>query len=353
MSTDLCCLSAVTFYIVCVGTVLSDKLPPPDNVRVISLDMGLVLEWDPPQSITHKHLSYTAELKGWNRYEAVCANSSTLSCDFTDNVTVFGTYQLRVRTELHGQMSDWVETNELSLDKITEVSSPHVQLKSRKGQTEVDITDPLMRRKNLRDVFGNIAYLIRFWKKGDVKKEELSREQNRVILSGLEPLVNYCVQVEILYLKNKTSQPSNETCVTNTPSNEVEPWLITVVLLVSFVVVLCVVVLVFLAVWFSYKGCRIMYPDAKLPEHLKQYLSERPQSSIFLAMQNSTQLKEHFHEVSIYHEEPTSSQDTQQTDRPIRIQANMDETQSGVERPESTVTSSDDEEEQLLDVKRL
>ncbi|XP_052004642.1 cytokine receptor family member b4 [Xyrauchen texanus] len=353
MSTDFSCLSAVAFYIVCFGTVLSDQLPAPDNVRVISLDMGLVLEWDPPQSIIYEHFSYTAELKGWSHYEAVCANSSALSCDFTNNVTVFGTYQLRVRTELHGQMSDWVETNELSLDKITKVSAPHVQLKSRKGQTEVDITDPLMRRKNLRDVFGNIVYVIQFWKKGEVKKEELRREQNRVILPGLEPLVNYCVQVEVLYLNNKTSHPSNETCVNNTHSNEVEPWLITVVLLVSFVVVLCIVVLVFLAVWFSYKGCRIMYPDAKMPEHLKKYLSERPQSSIFLAMQNNSQLKEQFHEVSVCHKEPISSQDTQQTDRPIRIQANMDETSSGEERPESTVTSSDNEEEKLLDVMRL
>ncbi len=51
-----------------------------------------------------------------------------------------------------------------------EISAPHVELRSRKGQTEVDITDPPMKKKNLRDVFGNISYLIRFWKNGETKK---------------------------------------------------------------------------------------------------------------------------------------------------------------------------------------
>lgn len=39
------------------------------------------------------------------------------------------------------------------------------------------------------------------------------------MLPGLEPLVNYCVEVEILYLNN-TSQTSNITCLTNTPSSK-------------------------------------------------------------------------------------------------------------------------------------
>lgn len=52
--------------------------------------------------------------------------------------------------------------------------------------------------------------------------------------------------------------------------DEVESWFIAVVLLVSFVAVSVAVVLIFLAVWYSYKVCRMIYPDTKLPEHLKQ-----------------------------------------------------------------------------------
>uniref|UniRef100_A0A8C2I2Z5 Cytokine receptor family member b4 n=1 Tax=Cyprinus carpio TaxID=7962 RepID=A0A8C2I2Z5_CYPCA len=206
-----------------------------------------------------------------------------------------------------------------------EISAPQVELRSRKGQIEVDITDPPMKKRNLRDVFSNISYLIRFWKKDETKKEELITEQDRVMLPRLEPLVNYCVEVEILYLKNKSSQSSNITCLTNTPSNEVESWLIAVVLLVSFLVVLVAVVLIFLAVWYGYKGFRIMFPDADLPEDLKKFLSQRSQSSILQAMQESTLMKEHFCELRILHKEPNSSQDNQWIEGPIGIQTHKNE----------------------------
>lgn len=52
--------------------------------------------------------------------------------------------------------------------------------------------------------------------------------------------------------------------------DEVESWFIAVLLLASFLVVSVTVVLIFLAVWCSYKVCRMIYPDAKLPLHLKQ-----------------------------------------------------------------------------------
>ncbi|RXN12580.1 interleukin-10 receptor subunit beta-like protein [Labeo rohita] len=206
--------------------------------------------------------------------------------------------------------------------RTADISAPHVELRSRKGQTEVDITDPPMKKRNLRDVFGNISYLIRFWKNGETKKEELIREQNRVMLPRLEPLVNYCVEVEILYL-NKKSQTSNMTCLNNTPSascntpfyvcsDEVEPYMIIVVLVVSFLVVLVAVVMIFLAVWYGYKGCRIMFPDTDLPEDLKKFLSQRSQSSILSAMRENTPVKEHFCELRILHKEPNSSQDNQQ-----------------------------------------
>ncbi|KAI2660322.1 Interleukin-10 receptor subunit beta [Labeo rohita] len=273
--------------------------------------MGLVLKWDPPQSTTNELFNYTAEMKGWHEYETVCLSSSSLSCDFTDKVSIFGTYKLRVRAELLGETSDWVETEDLLVDIKTDISAPHVELRSRKGQTEVDITDPPMKKRNLRDVFGNISYLIRFWKNGETKKEELIREQNRVMLPRLEPLVNYCVEVEILYL-NKKSQTSNMTCLNNTPSDEVEPYMIIVVLVVSFLVVLVAVVMIFLAVWYGYKGCRIMFPDTDLPEDLKKFLSQRSQSSILSAMRENTPVKEHFCELRILHKEPNSSQDNQQ-----------------------------------------
>ncbi|XP_043104816.1 interleukin-10 receptor subunit beta-like isoform X2 [Puntigrus tetrazona] len=320
--------------------VTAEKVPTPENVRVISLDMGFVLEWDPPQSTKNKLFNYTAEISGWNNiYEPVCLSSSSLSCDFTDNISIFGTYQLRVQAELHGETSDWVETKHLSVDQITKISAPRVQLRSRKGQTEIDITDPLLKKKNLREVFDNISYLIRFWKNGETKKEELIREQNRVMLPRLEPLVKYCFEVEILY-SNNTSQTSNVTCLTNTQSNEVEPWLIAVVLLVSFLVVLVAVVLIFLVVWFGYRGCRIIFPDAELPEDLKRFLSQRSKSSILSTIQEST-VKEYFCELRILHKEPNSCLDSQQIEGPIRIQTHKNECCIGANIKQSSEEKSE------------
>ncbi|KAI7808634.1 cytokine receptor family member b4 [Triplophysa rosa] len=332
-------LSTVLLYI---GFISSEKIPVPGNVRVLSLDMGLQLTWDPPRNITDQLLNYTADLSGWTMdFESVCANISSLSCDFTDHVsTTFGTYRLRVRTELDGETSDWVETEEFGVDKITSISGPHVELKSRKGQTEVHITDPPMKKKNLRDVFGSISYLIRYWKEGEVTKEELIREQNRIMLPSLEPLVSYCVQVAVLCSINTTSDFSNVTCVTNTASDEVESWFIAVLLLVSFVVVSAAVLLIFLAVWSSYKVCRMIYPDANLPDHLKQYLYERPQSSVLL----SAPPKENVHEVRILHEE---THNTQQAERPIRAQHNATDCWTTVDVKER------DEEQRLLDEIKL
>lgn len=51
-----------------------------------------------------------------------------------------------------------------------EISAPRVELTSRKGQTEVDITDPPMKKRNLRDVYTYVSYLILYWKKGEAKK---------------------------------------------------------------------------------------------------------------------------------------------------------------------------------------
>nr|AHJ11133.1 CRFB4 [Ctenopharyngodon idella] len=321
--TALSGLSALLCFIVYVST---ESVPIPEDVRVKSLDMGLVLEWDPPQNTTNKLFNYTAEIKNWRDfYEPICVRSSSLSCDFINNITTFGAYQLRVRTELHGETSDWVETENFKVDEIIEISAPRVELTSRKGQTEVDNTDPPLKKRDLRDVYTHVSYLILYWKKGEAKKEELIRDQTRVMLPNLEPLVNYCVEVAVLYVPNKTSQPSNLTCVTNSSSHEAEPGLIAVVLLVSFLVVLFAVVLIFLAVWYSYKVCRIIFPDPKLPENLKQFLSQQSQSPILSAMQESTQLKEHFNELRIFQMEPDSSQDNQQIEELFRIQTDKDE----------------------------
>ncbi|CDQ98767.1 unnamed protein product, partial [Oncorhynchus mykiss] len=44
-------------------TAVLAELPSPSNIRITSINMGLVLEWDPPQNHTG-NLTYRSEYKG-------------------------------------------------------------------------------------------------------------------------------------------------------------------------------------------------------------------------------------------------------------------------------------------------
>lgn len=46
----------------CAFTAVLAELPSPSNIRINSVNMGLVLEWDPPQNHTEK-LTYRSEYK--------------------------------------------------------------------------------------------------------------------------------------------------------------------------------------------------------------------------------------------------------------------------------------------------
>ncbi|KAB5576725.1 hypothetical protein PHYPO_G00201730 [Pangasianodon hypophthalmus] len=316
-------LTLITTTLLGFGSVFTDEVPPPQNLRIQSENLGLVLEWDPPQTATGKDFRYTAEYKSWAMFNLVCQNVSSLSCNFTKDVTPYGTYIFRVKTELNGKSSVWIEIECQPLEKITVIGAPDVRLQSRRGTMEVDITEPVLRKSNLKDVYGNIFYRIRYWTEGTPEKEELV-EQSRVMLMNLLPEMRYCVEVVIVLDHKKNSLPSNITCEMNTASDEVESWLIAVVLLVSFLVTLISVLLISLAVWSGYRGIRFLHPRAKLPEHFKQYLSERPSSSILLAMQISAQPKELYHEFSIITAQEIPPESKQkESSKPTLLNADM------------------------------
>ncbi|GAA6099329.1 cytokine receptor family member b4 [Tachysurus ichikawai] len=287
------------------------EVPMPQNLRIKSENLGFILEWDPPQTSSGKDFRYTAEYKSWNVFNAVCVNVSSSSCDFTSEVTPYGKYKLRVQTELNGKSSAWMEIDCEPLEIITVISAPDVKLQSRRGKMEVDITEPVLRKSSLKDVYTNIKYQIRYWTEENRKEVKLV-DQRRVMLLELLPNTRYCMEVEIIMgYKIKNSLPSNITCEMNTASDEVASWLIAVVLFVSFLVTLISVLLISMTVWFGYRGIQFLHPRAKIPEHFKQYLTERPSSAMLLAMQNSTQPKEPYHEISIITAEEVPPESTQ------------------------------------------
>lgn len=282
-------------------TVVLSELPRPSNVRITSLNMGLLLEWDGPQDST-ENVTYTAEFKSYvQTFKAVCRNTTALHCDFTSELKPFGVYSFRVRAQLQGESSSWVETDTFTMDEHTTIGSPTVILNTVGVDIEVTIKDPVFWLTGLRDVYASATYHITYWKEGQRDKAMQLNDvvHNRVVLSRLESWTKYCVQVQVKTKRfNKHSQPSNVVCE-STNKGTVALWVVALGIIVG---VAGLVALVVCGVLYCRTLVRFFCPKVKVPEHFKEYLLEPPHSSVFLAMQNSTQPEEVYHSVCIMEE---------------------------------------------------
>ncbi|KAI4805484.1 hypothetical protein KUCAC02_010098 [Chaenocephalus aceratus] len=281
---------------VCGHTVVSGGLSRPTKVRLTSQDMNLVLSWDSPAGPAG--LLYTAEYKcSVNSYRASCVNISTLECDFTripQGIYQFGKYTGRVRAQSGTETSAWVESNSITLDRETFITSPNVSLLSNAAAIEVIIEDPVFRISSLRAIFSSATYNITYWQDGQRQKTKNMSNvlQNRVVLSDLEPWTRYCVQVQISTRRrpNHLSQPSTAVCESTTIDEEA-PWVAAVV---TFVVTAMAVALVVIAVVYRKHISRFLCPKDELPQHFNEDLTKRPNSSWYIAI-----AEEIFHQMSI------------------------------------------------------
>ncbi|XP_062391232.1 interferon alpha/beta receptor 1-like [Sardina pilchardus] len=245
-------------------------LPPPDNVRIFSEDLGLQLLWDPPVNASNK-LTYTTQYRGavGLSFNAVCVSQWETSCDVTDRITPFGSYVLRVRAELGEQASDWVTSHEFNVLQMSNISAPSVELHTRRGEIEVQVKDPVMSLSNFHELYQPVEYVISYGREGEELRLEERSDQSHVILSAnrLTADVKYCVHVHIsIPMFNKTSA-TNHTCIINSANDTVAGWQIVLVMLGSFVLVGLATLLLFGVGWYSYRGIRYLHPKAKLPEH--------------------------------------------------------------------------------------
>ncbi|KAK5861500.1 hypothetical protein PBY51_022892 [Eleginops maclovinus] len=284
-------------------TVVSGDLSRPTKVRLTSHDMNLVLSWDLPAEPAG--LLYTTEYRSSViNYRAGCVNISTLECDFTrhsipQTIYQFGKYTARVRAHSGTETSAWVESNNVAMDKETNISSPIISLLSNGAAIEVIIQDPVFRISSLRQVYSSATYNITYWQDSQKQKtRSISNiQQSRVVLSDLEPWTKYCVKVQISTgrISNNLSQPSADVCESTTIDKEV-PWVAAVV---TFITMAIAVALVVVAVVYRKRISHLLCPKDSLPQHFKEDLMVRPNSSMYIAMCNSHPSEEIFHQVSI------------------------------------------------------
>ncbi|MEQ2255611.1 hypothetical protein ILYODFUR_015596, partial [Ilyodon furcidens] len=100
-------------------------------------------------------------------YRRGCVNTTALQCDLTSfNISVYGIYRGKVQALLGAETSDWVESNQTTLDKDTQIGPPSVSLLSNGPTLEVSIKDPVFQISSLRTVYSVVTYNITYWKKG-------------------------------------------------------------------------------------------------------------------------------------------------------------------------------------------
>lgn len=290
-------------YLYCVGGSTFPNTPR--NVRLTSRSMNLVLRWDAPEGSTGVRF-YTTEFRtSVTPYRSGCVNVSSLECDFSHlGVSEYATYTGRVRTQGGGETSTWVESNRITLDKDTTIGPPNVTLLSNGGTLEVAITDPEFTISTLRSVFSSATYNISYWKDGrsDEVRSISDTQQNRVVLTDLEPWTRYCVQVQIHTERNlRPSEPSRPVCDRTTNDAE-PPWAAAVV---TFVVMSVGVALLVVAVIYRRRISHFLCPKDTLPQHIKEYLLAPPTSATYLPTHICPPPEEIYHQVSIVDMEQT------------------------------------------------
>lgn len=301
MSATICAF-ILTFSTLCGSRVVSGVLSAPTNVSLTSYNMNLVLRWGPPEGAT-QDLVYTTEYKtSVTNYNVGCVDIITLECDFTSlsvsmhpPIIEYGTYTGRVRAQLGSASSAWVESEQIILDRDTIIGSPRVSLLSNGAAIDVSIVDPVFVISTLRNTYAFATYSITYWKGSQKEKaRHISNTQhNHVILNGLEPWTEYCVQVQINVDRNPNPGQLSETVCESTTSVEEAPW---VPLMVTIFFVALAVTLVAVTVVYRKSISHFLCPKDALPQHFKENLLKPPNSTIYL---DSHPPVEKWHEVQI------------------------------------------------------
>ncbi|XP_028836486.1 uncharacterized protein LOC114790515 isoform X2 [Denticeps clupeoides] len=162
------------------------------------------------------------------------------------------------------------------------------------GLIDVNIHHQVL--KSIGHGYGLVTYLITYWMEGEENQvwnrstTELGSLKLPLPAAQLEK--RCCVQAQFfIQTQNITEDVSNITCI-RTPSS-----LYHSLHLEGFLALLSIMVML-LFTWCSYRGFRFLYPNARLPEHFKQYMLESPGMALPLVFQSHEVTEVHYDRVS-------------------------------------------------------
>ncbi|XP_068931020.1 interleukin-10 receptor subunit beta isoform X2 [Petaurus breviceps papuanus] len=285
-------------------------LPEPKNVRMNSVNLKNILQWEPPD-FYKENVTYTAQYISDRTFDK-CKNIILTSCDFSD-ISKYGNYILRVRAEFEDDQSDWVNITFCPLEDTT-IGPPEVLVESLTGSLHLHFSCPKVENEpdmwTLKDYYYSWTYNVQYWENGTNDKLEKNSIYDSEVLTDLNPQTVYCLQVQgFITDKNKSGEWSQPICV-QTTDNGSHPYLTYVtVLILSMIVVLILVLGCFCILWYFYRKVKCsFFCGYSFPQHLKEYL-EQPSHSISFLLPVPSSESECFDKLSVIEESENTGQD--------------------------------------------
>ncbi|XP_059954526.1 interleukin-10 receptor subunit beta isoform X2 [Mesoplodon densirostris] len=241
-----------------LGTV-----PPPENVRMNSVNFRNILQWESP-AFPKGNLTFTAQYQSYRKFQDICTSTVLTECDFS-SLSKYGDHTLRVRAQFEDEHSDWINITFCPVDDTPKI----------KNEPET---------WSMRNIYNSWTYHVQYWKNGSDEKFPLTGQYDFEVLRNLESQTTYCVQVRgFLPDRNKTGEWSEPVCE-QTAADEIAPsWIVAGVLGASVCTTLLMLTGCFVLLRCVYKKAKHAIPPRNsLPQHLKEFLNHPHHSTLLL-----------------------------------------------------------------------
>ncbi|KAM6978594.1 interferon alpha/beta receptor 1b-like isoform 2-T2 [Tautogolabrus adspersus] len=287
------CLLPLILYTCAEGA----KPSSPQNVSVLSLNTNYTLTWDwDYNSSDTLAVSFTTEFIPNRKFrlsskrvivwKRACVESQRRSCDLTSfNLHYLSFFILRVRANVNGSHSDWVQKM-FCPDTDADLGPPSkVDLGPAGGDLDVFISDPLTSTNtSMRPLQEDLYYHILYWEKSEdtqvLRTRSVNSSANMLTLSGLKSWTWYCVSIQTCYdFYNKYSSFTKPLCMQT--QGTLPWWQITLYFLASLLVFFVLMLSVLCGSFWCYKTVKYtLYPPIHLPKHFQEYLDDSPSSDV-------------------------------------------------------------------------
>ncbi|CAK6442107.1 unnamed protein product, partial [Pipistrellus nathusii] len=258
-------------------------VPPPENVRMNSINFKNILEWESP-AFPNGTLTFTAQYLGYRKFQDRCAGTNATECDFSD-LSKYGDHTLRVRAERGAEHSAWVNLSFCPVDD-TVIGPPGMRVEALANSLHIHLLAPRIEKERawtVKNIYSLWVYHVEYWKNGSDTKHLVTCYYDFEVLRNLAPWTTYCVHVRgFLPDRNKTGRWSEPVCKGIGSDDSVLSWIVVAVVLAASVLAACLLLAGCSALlWSIYKGTKYAFsPGSTLPQHLKEFLSRPPHSRL-------------------------------------------------------------------------